>query len=65
MVFWSKDLLDLSDNDEFQWGESENLHYGLDNHTEENNVVSFLSQHRLNKRQAPTTQLLVSHGSFS
>ncbi|KAH8286583.1 hypothetical protein KR054_012057 [Drosophila jambulina] len=55
------DLLDLSDNDEFQWGERENELHSLRNYSEENGVVNYLSRHRLNKRQAPTSQLLVRH----
>lgn len=51
------DLLELSDNDEFQWGAVENRQYSQvksNNDTDNDGVPNFLSRHRLNKRQAPS-----------
>ncbi|XP_030371238.1 venom protease [Scaptodrosophila lebanonensis] len=41
------DLMDLADNDEFQWGAMENAP-----DTQTNNTANFLMRHRLSKRQA-------------
>lgn len=53
--FSSPDLLELSDNDEFLWGATENRQYNQvksNNDTDNDGVSNFLSRHRLNKRQA-------------
>ncbi|EDW04934.1 GH23895 [Drosophila grimshawi] len=58
------DLLELSDNDEFLWGAAENeQHVQANNNSDGADVSSFLSRHRLTKRQAPAqsgSALLVS-----
>ncbi|ALC44773.1 CG9372, partial [Drosophila busckii] len=48
------DLLELSDNEEFQWGAAENQLYSNAN---ANNKTDFLSRHHLSKRQAEASLL--------
>ncbi|XP_062136285.1 venom protease [Drosophila sulfurigaster albostrigata] len=61
------DLLDLSDNDEFQWGADENKLYSQANDNNDSNIdgiSNFLSRHRLNKRQAPSDSPLLENKDY-
>ncbi|XP_068148634.1 venom protease [Drosophila tropicalis] len=49
------DLLELSDNDEFQWGAEENGAHERNRNQSEGTTSNFLTRHHLEKRQAIST----------
>ncbi|KAM8708114.1 hypothetical protein ACLKA7_015134 [Drosophila subpalustris] len=61
------DLLDLSDNDEFQWGVDENKLYSQAKGNNDSDIVgisNFLSRHRLSKRQATAETPLLENKDY-